>query len=117
MKTMNKRVVFVVNRSGHDFSDAERFGELVFLSEGNVNKLALTKMYRDMSATLKDSSADDSILLSGPTNLCCIAVACFAYLHDIVNLLLFHDGRYVTRKIVLGELLKKETKSGPPSNN
>mgnify|MGYP003634383805 CR=1 FL=1 len=32
---MNK--VFIVNKSGHDFQDANRFGELIFLSKGKID--------------------------------------------------------------------------------
>lgn len=98
--------VFVVNRSGHDFSAAQQFGELHFLSEGPINKYAVTKIYRQFAEQFRRSAADDYIMISGLTVMVCIACSSFAYLHGgRLNLLIYKDGKYIERKLMLSELL------------
>lgn len=97
--------VFVVNRGGHDFSKAIRFGEIVFLSEGEVNKYAVSQMYRMFASKIKDSSPDDFILITSLTSMCSIVCSMFARKHGRLNLLLYKDSDYIERKILLDELL------------
>lgn len=100
--------VFVVNKGGHDLSAALRYGEpIIYMSDGSVNRFALANMYRQFAGILNESDPDDLLLLTGLTNLCVVASACFAYKHGRVNWLLFKDGRYIKRTIVLSELLER----------
>lgn len=96
--------VFITNDSGHDYSAAQQFGELITLSTGTVNKFHVTKMLRQFEPLLRDSSPDDYILQSGPAVMNCIACAYFAALHGRLNLLIFRlEGngkqRYVVRRL------------------
>ena len=100
--------VFVPNRGGHDYSAAARYGELVYVSEGLVNRWNLNEMYRMWAAALVDSSPEDFILETSLNSLCSIGASCFAYRHGRLNLLLFKDGDYIERKIVISELIRKE---------
>jgi len=100
--------VYIVNNGGHDYSDANRFGRIQFLSAGPVSKFAVSKMYREFAMKLRESTDTDYILLTGLTTMACIACSCFAFLHGRINLLIFKNGKYVERKLVLGELLSKE---------
>ncbi len=102
-----KKKVYVVNKGGHDFSSAEYFGKIEYLSEGSLNKYAVTNMYRVFSSKLRDSQPNDYILLTGLTTMCSIACSIFAFMHGKLNILLFKGNRYVERSIVLGELLTK----------
>jgi len=105
--------VYVVNKGGHDYSDARRFGELHFLSEGPISKYAVSKIYREFAMMLRESTPLDYILLTGLTTMACIACSCFSFLHTgKLNLLLFKNGKYVERKLVLSELLSKGTDKG-----
>lgn len=97
--------VFVVNKSGHDFSDAQRFGTLHYLSNGAVDKYAVNKIYRSFANLLRDSQPEDYILITGLTMMSCIACSCFSYLHGRLNMLIYKDGRYIERKLFLKELL------------
>ena len=103
--------VFVVNQGGHNHNDAERFGELVFMSRGTINRYAASQMYRQFVDHLKDSSEDDFILITGLSVMASIACSIFARIHGRLNLLLFkssqssEEGRYVKRIIMLDELL------------
>ena len=101
-----KHKVYVVNKGGHDFSSAESFGELVYLSEGSLNRYAVTNMYRQFSDILKESDSEDYILLTGLTTMGVVACSIFSYLHGKLNILLFKQGRYVDRSLILSELLR-----------
>lgn len=92
---MNK--VYIVNKSSHDFSPALQYGELVFLSEGPMNRYSTNNMLRAFTEKMKDSSGEDFIVpcsLNVMNSICC---ALFAYKHGKLNLLLFKDGHYIER--------------------
>jgi hypothetical protein len=103
---MNK--VFVVNQSGHDFKDANRFGDLIFLSKGKMDRYAITSVYREFSEYLNDSSENDWILITGLSSMSSIACSIFAYKWGRLNLLLYKNNRYVERRLILSELVDKE---------
>jgi hypothetical protein len=99
--------VFIVNDSGHDFSAARKYGELITLSRGKVNRYHITKMLRTF-ADLNNSAPGDFLLPSGPMIMNCIACAMFAAKHGRLNLLLFRmaengEQYYVVRRIKIGE--------------
>lgn len=99
-----RKKVFVVNNGGHDFTKAEAFGDIVFCTEGSMNRYDTAQMYRELSGVLEDAHADDYLLLTSLTTLCSIATAIMANQFGCVNLLLFKDGEYVERNIILEEL-------------
>ena len=94
--------VYIVNRSAHDFSMAERYGELISLSEGSMNRYGTNNMHRKFSETLEDSSEDDYILLCGLSVMNVLACSIFTDKHRRLNLLMFKDGAYVERNIIFG---------------
>lgn len=103
--------VYVINKGCHDLSDAEGFGELVYLSEGSMNKFNTSGMYRTFIETLEESEPNDYILVSGLTVMCVVACSIFATLHGRVNLLLYKTSRkkktpgyYVNREIIIKEV-------------
>ena len=79
--------VFIVNSSSHNYTDAERFGELIVMSEGAVNKFNVSAMFRTFQKYLNLSSPDDFILSSGPAVMQSIACGMFAARHGRLNLL------------------------------
>ena len=96
--------VFIINSSGHDFSKAEAFGELVTMTRGTINKYSITSMARMFQPFVDESSPNDYLLQSGPVVLNMIAAGMFAQKHGILNLLLWKaeaDGqdRYVKRRL------------------
>jgi len=98
--------VYIINKGGHDFEDAARFGDLVYLSEGRISPFAITNMYRTFSEYIGGSSSEDFILLTGLPVMQAIACSMFAWMHGRLNLLLFKDGRYITRTVLMSELLE-----------
>ncbi len=105
-----KNKVYIINRASHDYSGAERFGEIVYLSEGPINRYATNKIYRQMNEVLKDSSPNDYILLTGLTIMATIACSIFSVLHNRLNLLLFRPAShtYAERRLVFNETNNKE---------
>jgi|TARA_Y100000310_G_scaffold263133_1_gene273150 hypothetical protein len=97
--------VFVPNKSAHNFSDALRFGELVFLTSGTVNKYAINSLYRELSEGLQNSSEQDHLMISSLAILNSICSAIFARKHGKVNYLLFRDGKYISRTIDIDALI------------
>jgi len=95
------RNVYIINKGGHDYTDARRYGALIFCTEGPVAKFNTSQMYRAFEESMIDSSEDDYILLTSLTTMCSIACAIFAHKHGRLNLLLFKDGEYIERIVRL----------------
>ena len=98
--------VYVLNRGGHDYAEAERFGELVYCTDGLIDKLDTSLMFRELSVAMKDSQPDDYILLTSLSSLCSVACAMFAAKHGKLNLLLFRGDGYVSRTLVFNNFTK-----------
>ena len=93
--------VYVVNRSSHDFSPAEEYGELVFLSEGPMNRYSTNNMHRLFKDAMKESEPADHIVPCSLNVMNSIACAIFAVKHGRLNLLLFKQGTYIERNMVI----------------
>lgn len=103
-----KKKVYIVNRAGHDFSRAEEFGELVFLTEGPINRFSLTAMYRIFNEGLEDSHKDDYILPTGYSIMTMVAAIIFSHMHGKINVLLYKDNKYMARSLVLDGSQERE---------
>lgn len=103
--------VYIVNKGVHDYSDARRFGELVFLSEGAMNKYEISNMVREFAEKLLTSSPDDYLLTTGLTTMCVVAGGMFSRIHGRVNLLIYKPsrkggpGRYLERRVDYDQFL------------
>jgi len=93
--------VYIPNKGAHDFSPAERWGTPVFMTEGPINRYATTQMHRIFTEALAGSEAEDYILLTSLGVMNCVACAIFAHRHGRLNLLLYKDGGYVERRVML----------------
>lgn len=102
--------VYVVNNSGHDFSPAKKFGKLVYLSEGRMNRFQTNQMYRMFSEKMENSTENDYILISGLIQMNVIAAAIQAYKHGRINMLIYsdRDRDYERREIVMPNLVERE---------
>jgi len=98
---MATKKVFIVNKSSHDFRPAEAFGEVIYLSEGSINRYATNSMVRQFSDIMKDSEGSDYIVPCSLNVMNSIACAIFAHKHGRLNLLLFKDGLYIERNHIL----------------
>ena len=91
--------VYILNQGGHDYSDAERFGELVFCTQGLIDKTGIQHMYRELTVALEDSLPTDYIMLTSLSSLCTVAGSIFSLKHNRLNLLIFTRDGYVAREI------------------
>lgn len=106
------RRIYVVNKSGHDMSPTKVYGDkLIYLTEGEVQRLKTNSIYRTVCNRMRDSEPDDWIVQTGLTVINMIVCAVFARKHGKLNLLLYRKkpgstaGRYVPRTIDIDELL------------
>lgn len=97
--------VYIPNKGGLDYSDAVRFGEVIFCSEGLLDAFDTSAMYRTFAAHFNDSHQDDYIVITSLNILCSVACAVFASKHKRLNLLLFKNGAYLERHLVMNNLL------------
>lgn len=107
---MPKAKVYVPNKSCHDFSAALKFGDLVFLSEGNIRRYDVSSLYRRFFPLLKDSSPTDYLLVTGLTTLNLIAAFILTNLHGRLNLLLFKtqdNKKFYIERVLIGKEKKK----------
>lgn len=95
--------VFIPSAGSHDFSDATRYGSLFFLSSEPLAKFSVNHMSRLWIEALKDSTKEDFILPCGLSIFTSIGCAIFASKHGVLNLLLFRDRKYLSRRILLKE--------------
>jgi len=93
--------VYIPNKGAHDYESAKRFGELVFCTDGVLDKWDTSQMYRELSSAMEDSCADDYIVLTSLASLCGIACAIFAAKHGKLNLLIHRADGYVARTLML----------------
>lgn len=103
--------VFIINRGGHDYSDAKRFGKLVFISEGILNRYSVGRMYREAVEKLRDSTNEDYLLVSGLNIMNTIVGGILSRKHGRLNLLLFRKNVYIERRIIIDELLSESKKT------
>jgi hypothetical protein len=94
--------VYIVNKSSHDFSAAERYGKLIYCTSGRViNRFSTNDMIRKFKDAMRNSSRDDYVLLCSLNVMNAIACSVFAHRHGALNLLLYKDGEYVERNHLL----------------
>ena len=93
--------VYIVNKSAHDFSAAEQYGELVYLSEGYMSRYATNNMHRVFKEVMEESGESDYIVPCSLNVMNSIACAIFAVKHGRLNLLLFKNGSYIERNLVI----------------
>ena len=95
-----KAKVYIVNKSAHNFDPAKPFGDIIFLSEGPMNRYAVNNMIRQFTEIMKNSLPEDYIVPCSLNVMNSIASALFAHKHGKLNLLLYKDGDYIERNIV-----------------
>lgn len=100
---MNNRRVFILNDGGQNYQPAEKFGELIYCTEGKLDKFDISNMYRELSETLADSEPHDYIVLTSLSSLCSVACAMMGSMHGELHLLVYDvkTSEYVARDLML----------------
>ncbi len=105
-KTTKK--VYVTNRGGHSYEAAEKFGEIVYITEGTLNRFATNTLYRAFIDGMADSQPGDYILITSMSVVNAIGAAVFARKHGCLNLLLYRSGEYILRELDIDSLLERQ---------
>lgn len=95
------RRVYILNEGSHDYSGAEAFGELVYCTTGILQKTDINRMFLELDDILSSSEREDLVMLSSLTSLCATASAIMAALHGEVHFLIYHDGKYIEKDLML----------------
>jgi len=82
-----KHRVFVTNYAGHDYTQAEQFGKIVFVTKGFVSFESLDRLKFMVTESLLDTTPDDYILLSGTTLICSLVVSIWLHMHKVAHIL------------------------------
>ena len=100
--------VFVTNKSGHDYSPAESFGGLVYITTGNLDRFNLNEMYRLTATAMAHATAEDYILVTSLSVLNSVVCSVFARKFGRLNILLYKNRKYVLRTLMLDQLLENQ---------
>lgn len=100
--------VFIPNKGAHDYSQAATFGELAFLSEGDIGPFSIGEMYRVLAEGLKDSCPEDLLVITGLGRISALAASMFSYKHGRVNMLLWTGTGYVRSDVVMSNLIQRD---------
>jgi len=95
------RKVYILNDGGHDYSPAEKFGELVFLNIPYEIRWDISRIYATLKDSLVDAEEDDLFVISNLTTFCCIATALMVEWYGRINYLLYKKDKYIERNLVI----------------
>lgn len=101
-------LVFVPNKAGHDFSEAEKYGELVFLTQGTINPYKANSIYRRCVDVMNHAHIEDYLLISSLNIITSIASGVLAHRFGMINYLLFCNDRYLVRTVDFASLAEQE---------
>lgn len=96
---MSEKKVYIISDGGHDYSDAARFGELVFLTREPVRKDDIHLMYEIIRKGLSDATADDYLVVGSLTSMSMVAAFIQGSKWGEVHLLVFTAGQYVPKRL------------------
>ncbi len=103
MPSVKQRTVFAPNKGEHrDYTEAEEWGEVRYLTEGFQNKFLPDEIYERISDAMADATEDDIILIGGLSIIPSLACAHMAMKFGKINLLLKNrQGAYDKRTVHL----------------
>lgn len=98
--------VWVVNSSGHNFEEAEKYGTLVPLTMGRINVFNVDRLLDEFKHKLKHFGEEDWLLLSGNVVLNVLATMVVSHKHSRVKLLVYDVARktYVPREVSVEDI-------------
>lgn len=91
--------VYIPNKSGHDYSDAERFGELVFLTEGLLNAFDANILYQTLIEGMTDAEENDFLLIASLNIMNALTSGIMVQRFGKANYLIYKQKRYIERVI------------------
>lgn len=95
--------VFITNYSGHDYTKAESYGEIRFVTKGFISFQSLDRVRFQVADSLKETRPDDWLLLSGASIVNVLAVVFWLSMHGRVKLLNYDKTEEKYRELILTE--------------
>ena len=81
--------VYVVNNTNHDYSKAEQYGELVYITKGKLPIFKTNTVRAMLEKGLVKFTKDDYLLISGPAIVSVMAATILYNNFDSVKFLVF----------------------------
>jgi len=81
--------VFITHQGNREYGEAEKYGDLFFLTKGNVPLLSPRAVLALLEPKLKGSTPQDYFLPCGPASIRMMAAAILARKHGRLNLLVW----------------------------
>lgn len=100
---MRRPKVYIPNRGGHNYKLAEKYGDLVFVTAGTLDKFDLDKYKSAALLAMEDARQEDYLLISSLASICCVCTAILIHRFGRVNLLIFRRTGYVVRTVDLNK--------------
>jgi len=93
--------VYVVNNTNHDYSKAEQYGELVYITKGKLPIFKTNTVRAMLEKGLVKFTKDDYLLISGPAIVSVMAATILYNNFDTVKFLVFDAKQqdYVVRHL------------------
>ena len=93
--------VYVVNNTNHDYSKAEQYGELVYITKGKLPIFKTNTVRAMLEKGLVKFTKDDYLLISGPAIVSVMAAIILYNNFDTVKFLVFDAKQqdYVVRHL------------------
>ncbi len=93
--------VYVVNNANHDYSKAEQYGELMYVTRGKLPIFKTSTVRAMLEKGLVKFTKDDYLLISGPAIVNIIAATILYNKFDTVKFLVFDAKQqdYVVRHL------------------
>ena len=95
--------VYVSNFAGHDYADAQRFGELRPITMGFISFQSLDRVKFQIAEGIRDSRPEDFLVLSGTNIVNVLAALLWMSMHGKVRILNYDKSTHKYREIVLSD--------------
>ncbi len=68
-------IVWLINKGGHDYSDAERFGRVMAMTTKSINPFSPDRLMVVLSSRIRQASEEEFIVIGGSPMLNGIAIS------------------------------------------
>lgn len=100
--------VFIANYAGHDYTKAEAYGELKFVTKGFISFQSLDRVKFQVAEGLVGTRSEDWLVLSGTNIVNALAAVLWYVMHGKVKILNYDKSTGSYREIILtGEATDK----------
>lgn len=93
--------VFVANYAGHDYAEAEPFGEIRYITKGFISFGNLDRVKYQIAESILNTTKDDWLLLSGVSIINVLSALLWYERHGIVKLLNYDKSGGKYREMIL----------------